>query len=172
MNEWCKKLANLIPPPANPEGVPFQLDRASLSSYCGSLPGDYLWICEHYGVGSFGFISVMLPDRLLLRELQEDDLLDFRRMNIENFGSFEYPIHPEPGGLLGFATDYGPGGVFAWKTEKDIQDWKVVYVYADGCQTFDMGLAEFFCKFFSSDIECKPFGRGPVEDWSFEPNRL
>jgi hypothetical protein len=101
------------------------------------LPGDYKALLETFPDGTFG--GLIRPNRPGDDGHQTTEFLgyyayrlgDMREWREAGYGTYPYPIFPEPGGVLPWAT--GPRGEpICWLTEDDDPDrWPVILTDAD-----------------------------------------
>lgn len=107
------RLVSLAPPPAVP--VDATGDWPAVA-----LPSDYRDLVTRYGKGVFN-------DNVMLRVPVDVDLLDVDRDLREEFGdeNYPYPLYPEPGGLLVWATTSDCGRL-CWLTVGEPDEWPVV----------------------------------------------
>ncbi|MFJ8478366.1 hypothetical protein [Kitasatospora sp. NPDC094011] len=82
-----------------------------------------------------------------VNELIDDTGAAFKQMREDSPDLCPYPVYPEPGGLLYWASNYNGDHCF-WLTEGDDPDrWPVVVwlrgEFPDGWHRYDMGMARF-----------------------------
>jgi hypothetical protein len=147
--------------------------RAVESSLGRRLPGDYKELIEHFPDGLFrGLIQLNRPGD---QNYPPDDFLgfyaynplgDMRSWRESGHGSFPYPIHPEPGGVLPWARVRGLSGHLFWLTERDDPDkWPVVMTDREFVNwwTFDGGACEILLQIVQGRFDLSMFGRGTAE---------
>lgn len=136
------RLLSLVPPPASP--VDADVDWTRVEAELGlSLPGDFKEIVRRYGAGRFcDDLSTCAPDLLL--EYNQGLPASWGPIRAENPGEFEFPLFPEPGGLVIWGLD-SIGGALCWPTEGAPEQWEVVlWKQRDGeFERWDCGAAEF-----------------------------
>jgi hypothetical protein len=134
------EIIRLLPPPRRQQPAP---DWSAVREYLGSdLPSGYKWFCETYGTGALragGFDRILFahPNEQLdgsnsivwTMESKRERLLDRRgRAASDSSCGVAYPIFPEPGGLVAFASS--PDDFeFYFKAEAtaDPDTWPVVW---------------------------------------------
>lgn len=126
------------------------------------MPADYRAFADLFGRGEFrGWLGVVVPIRPdagalagMVDELDAGTGDAFRQMRAADPADNPYPIHPEPGGLLLWATTCGGDHCF-WLTEGDDPDrWPVVVWLrgsVDRWRRYDMGMARFLLLAFSGE---------------------
>ncbi|MGH3390110.1 MAG: SMI1/KNR4 family protein [Actinomadura sp.] len=136
------RLLSLVPPPASP--VDADVDWTRVEAELGlSLPGDFKEIVRRYGAGRFcDDLSTCAPDLLL--EYNQGLPASWGPIRAENPGEFEFPLFPEPGGLVIWGLD-SIGGALCWLTEEAPEQWEVVlWKQRDGeFERWDCGAAGF-----------------------------
>ncbi|MEU3561852.1 hypothetical protein [Kitasatospora sp. NPDC006786] len=150
------QLAGLDPAAAEPL-LPWDLaqDIAGIQ-----LPADYRAFVDLFGPGELrGELGIVTPRPLpgepisvdaLSRKvnwLTSDTGAAFKQMREDSFDLCPYPVYPEPGGLLYWASNYN-GDYCFWLTEGDNPDrWPVMVwlrgEFPDGWHHYDMGMARF-----------------------------
>lgn len=121
MNNALKELVELVPPPAEPVGAPF--DWHAVEATLGrSLPADYKAYCDVYGHGSFFAGWVLDP----LTPGHPDSFLDLLGQELAAFltddEAASFRPFPAPGGLLAFASTETRDTLW-WRTDT----WAVVH---------------------------------------------
>jgi hypothetical protein len=156
----ARRLAELIavaPPPRDP--VASWGDWGSLERRLGlELPEDFKALIETYGSGSFSdFLVPINPFRGTGLEWADRNILRFdREIRAEFPREMPYPIHPEPGGILPWATTDN-GDVLYWLTAGDT--WPILVRDSRGPETavYPFGAAEFLLRWLSGKLVCPIF---------------
>lgn len=152
------ELAALVSPPEHP----MDFDDASLQRNQGILriefPQDVVEYARTFGSGTFDAAyswEVWSPARrtypLIVLEFSRICNIFKEAMEIDDV---PFPIFPEVGGILPFASSDG-GDWVCWITDGEPDDWKVVdlYQYEQGFyQVLEMGFSEYFIKVLTREI--------------------
>ncbi|MEJ3744763.1 SMI1/KNR4 family protein [Actinomycetes bacterium KLBMP 9797] len=122
MSQQLPKLVRLVPPPAEPARPDWDEVERDLRL---RLPTDYKGLVDRYGDREFGGFLRLLDPRVLALTAREilDDEAPLREQ--EDPAQYPYPFHPEPGGLLGWATTHN-GDWLCWLTAGEPDAWPVV----------------------------------------------
>jgi hypothetical protein len=164
-------LVRLVPPPLRTVAVPnWEAVEARLGV---RLPGDYKWLIERYGPGSFGFLQVLLPEssienvRLEHQAKQTAEGLDYLRES-----GMDIPYQNAE--LLPFAgTNNGDFCYWLRHPADDPDAWTVVVGERSAgpeWSTFDGGVVEFLYAVLSGRHQVSVFPEDfPSEEPTFEP---
>ncbi|MBP2324098.1 hypothetical protein JOF56_004483 [Kibdelosporangium banguiense] len=168
-----EELVARVPPPLEP--VDATGDWAGLGLV---LPADYRGLVERYGSGTFCDLVTLLPPFGPCTLLGYGvDLLDGDREFRDEGGDIDpedypYPLYPEPGGLLIWATSSN-GPRLCWLTKGEPDEWPVV---AWDPKTFDyerhdLGAVEFLESWLSGGLESDILP-APQAQWFESPREL
>jgi hypothetical protein len=116
-------LIELAPPPATPQGAPFDWDAAE-AVVGSSLPADYKAYCDAYGHGGFDNGWGWRPFAPFAQDPAHDLVSTYWRDMLADHVREQRPF-PEPGGVLPFAIcelKYG----FWWLTDGPPDGWPVL----------------------------------------------
>jgi hypothetical protein len=118
MTEYLDRIKQILGPPKPPPAPDWQ----PVANYLGTpLPKSFTSFVETYGFGALGTIIFPHPSptadgfRDLLTQLKEGrKYLEYRRQTWQYAPSrgVPYPIHPEPAGLIRWATSIDGEGLF------------------------------------------------------------
>lgn len=133
-----ERLAALLPPPAGPEPPATPWKRAGPEAGL-AFPADYRAFADRYGGGRInGELTVAVPSRTppwpglpggfpgFARYAEEVVGPVFRELREDDPAANPYPLHPEPGGLLPWATSLGADHCFWLTADPDPDRWPVV----------------------------------------------
>jgi hypothetical protein len=135
------------------------------------LPEDYKLLVEMLPDGWFrGFVRVLRPRKSadggmeLLHSEAAHRLEDMRQWRAGGYGTFPYPIYPEPAGLLPWGSAIR-GALFFWLTGPgDPGDWPVITASAewDYWDRFDGTVCEFLVAVATGRCDARGFADGPI----------
>jgi hypothetical protein len=121
LTQQLAELFRLAPPPAEPMRADWDEVEHDLGL---RLPTDYKGLVDRYGDYEFGVFLRLLDPRTLAptaREILDDEI----PLRTEWPHQYPYLFHPEPGGLLGWATSRN-GDWLCWLTDGDSGAWPVI----------------------------------------------
>ena len=151
MDDGFAELSRLIPAPI--AGAGSTVGWGEIEGALGvRLPADYKRLVDCYGIAEFaGFLRLIVPQAMaaVAREVLEDEI----PLREEWPDQYPYTFHPEPGGLLGWATTNN-GGWICWLTEGEPDGWPIV-VWARRPMWFhrhELGSAAFLCGWLTGRI--------------------
>lgn len=155
------RLVSLAHPPAVPLGATGDWPAVA-------LPSDYRDLVTRYGKGVFN-------DNVALQVPVDVDLLDSDRELREEFGDedYPYPLHPEPGGLLVWATTVN-GVRLCWLTTGEPDDWPVVVwePRAAEYERHEPGAVALLATWLSGRLESDLLPAVPAGAWFDQPREL
>lgn len=168
-------LASLVPPPDTP--VAGDGDWLAVEASLGvPIPGDFKDLLRRYGLGQFDDIALLTPFAPSGKEFADlvgrahSLLPTFAQHREEWPDDFPYPLYPEPGGLLEWATT-GNGDSLCWLVSDDPDLWPVVvWNIREGAERHDSGAVEFLRSYLSGERTVELLGPPPPVPW-FEPFR-
>lgn len=136
-----------------------------------SLPADYKLLAESFPSGWFRqFVRPDKPQRSSagahrLDEFAMDQLETLRSWRAEGYGSFPYPIYPEPGGLLPWGA-IREGGYAFWLTQPsaDPDSWPVVAAsqQCDYWDRYNGSVCRFLIEVTTARYDATGFAEGPI----------
>jgi HEAT repeat protein len=166
-----------MPPPAEPlhPGAPDEWPAIELQLGV-RLPADYQALIAAYGTGYVAdFLNIYNPFsdnpavRLIDAAASEGDIY----REIRTFEHIPYPIHPEPGGLLAWASSFN-GDVFFWVTDPpgDPDSWRIAIseVRGPGWFRHPGPLVRFLAEWLSGEAVV-PFLPTLDDETSFTPSK-
>jgi len=169
-------LASLVPPPDAP--VAGDGDWLAVEASLGvRIPADFKDLLQRYGLGQFDDIALLTPFAPADREFA--DLVGRAQTLLPTFAQhreewpddFPYPLFPEPGGLLEWATT-GNGDSLCWTVSGDPDHWPVVvWNIREGAERHNCGAVDFLLGYLSGERAVELLGPPPPVPW-FEPFRV
>jgi hypothetical protein len=170
-------LLTVLAVPTNPAEVPTPGAWPAIESQVGQLPADYKSFMDRFGSGTIdGFVWILNPfsrnahGNLLYRKEQ---ILDALKELIESGEPSQYPLYPEPGGLLPFGmTDNGD--TLLWQTVGEPDQWPIVVNAARDptYEKFECNMTAFLEGILTRRIRCSIFPEDfPSARPSFVPER-
>jgi hypothetical protein len=167
------ELVRLVPPPEYPAAGDGEWRRV-WSSLGLHLPRDYQDLVRRYGLGSFDDVLLWSPftahvwGNLVVRAIGLIEGHEPLRHDCPE--DFPYPLYPEPGGLLEWAST-GDGDRLCWLTTGEPDCWPVVeWNIREGAQRHDIGAAEFLYGYLSGGRKAALLRPPPPVPW-FDPYR-
>ena len=165
-------LMRLVLPPAEPVHGDGEW-RWVWSSLC-RLPHDYQDLVRVYGLGSFDDVVLWTPfttHSWANLVVQARDLVgDYGPVRDDDPSAFPYPLYPEPGGLLPWAST-GGGDWLCWLIDDGPDDWPVVeWNIREGAHRHDVGAVEFLNDYLTGARTAMLLRPPPPVPW-FEPYR-
>jgi hypothetical protein len=166
-------LIRLVTPPAEPVDADGEW-RSVWSSLGTELPHDYQDLVRTYGLGSFDDVVLWTP----FTTRSWANLVVQARDFIDDYGparehdplAFPYPIYPEPGGLLPWAST-GDGDSLSWLTIGVPDDWPVVESnIRERMHRHDVGTVAFLYGYLAGARESVLLRPPPPAPW-FDPYR-
>jgi hypothetical protein len=170
-------LTALIPPPPSPADA--EGDWRQVEATLGlRLPADYKQLVRTYGFGSFDDILLWTPftrymDGTTNVVQQNLDLLAiFEDLREDSPEDFPYPLYPEPGGLLQWAST-GNGDALCFITEGEPDRWPVAVwnIRGQGADRHEVGAVDLLHGYFTGQRTVQALGPAPALPW-FDPHRL
>ena len=122
-----QRLLELVPPPAR---APAAVDWAAAREALGvEFPEAYRWLAETYGPGVFDeWLKLNVPGAgwfELVAATERTAEMTRTWLADPQTAPYPYPVFPEPGGLVVWATTYDTD-VIGWATEGDPEQWPVI----------------------------------------------
>jgi len=162
---------------APPPRVPVDADgdwRAVALALGFHLPDDYEDLVRRYGLGAFDDVLLWTPftgqswGNLVA---QGQGLVAFHEpLRSEYPEDFPYPLYPEPGGLLEWAST-GDGDRLCWLIEGEPNGWPVVeWNIREGAYRHDVGAVEFLRGYLAGTRRPFLLRTAPPVPW-FDPYR-
>jgi hypothetical protein len=169
------RLVSLVPPPASP--VDADGDWRRVQRLLGvALPGEFRVLLGRYGVGSFDDITLLTPfdthpqGVFDLVEHAERLIPWFEDLREDSPADFPFPLYPEPGGLLPWATT-SVGTDLCWLTEGRPDRWPTaVWNVRGGGSRYDLGAVDLLHDYLSGRLRIERLGPPPAVPW-FDPYR-
>jgi hypothetical protein len=149
-------LVEVCRPPARPKFA--SGDWTRVTRVLGALPPDYRRLIERYGSGSFaGRVTIFNPFdpnpyveliASAMRALETD-----RATRHEFPDDYQFPLYPEPGGILPWAITDG-GDTLYWMEAGEPAAWPIVIVGARELagETFDLCVTDFLARWLTGAI--------------------
>lgn len=143
-------LVRLVPPPSEPVDGDGEWRRVWPSLGC-RLPQDYQDLVRVYGVGSFDDVTLWTPftthSGLNLVVQARSLVTDYDELRVGNPASVPYPLFPEAGGMLPWAST-GDGDSLCWLTGDEPDQWPVVeWNSREGARRHDVGAVQFLVEY-------------------------
>ena len=166
-------LMRLVPPPAEPVHGDGEWRWVWPSLGC-RLPNDYQELMGVYGLGSFDDVVLWTPftshSWANLVKQARNLVGDYGPVRDDDPSAFPYPLYPEPGGLLPWASSSG-GEWLCWLTGAEPDHWPVVeWNIREGAHRHDVGAVEFLNDYLTGARAAMLLRRPPPVPW-FEPYR-
>jgi hypothetical protein len=166
-----RALIEVCPPPARPKFA--SGDWTRVTSVLGPIPSDYRQLIERYGSGAFARrVTIFNPfDPNPYVELVASAMraLEADRATRHEFpDDFQFPLYPEPGGILPWAvTD--AGDTLYWMEAGPPDAWPIVVIMARELagETFDVCTTAFLAGWIAGTI--KPAGMRTPKYREFVP---
>lgn len=163
------RLVSLVPPPATP--VDATGDWPAVA-----LPSDYRELVTRYGNGVFNdHVVLLVPFGECTLLGYGVDQLDVDRELRAEFGDedYPYPLHPEPGGLMVWATTSN-GARLCWLTTGEPDEWQVVAwePRASEYEPHAMGAVALLETWLSGRLETDLLPPVPAGAWFDQPREL
>jgi len=169
------RLVSLVPPPTVP--VDAAGDWRSVETVLGlALPEEFKLLLGHYGVGSFDDITLLSPFDSHPKRVF--DLVEHANVLIPWFAElrkdapedFPFPLYPEPGGLLPWATT-SVGTDLCWLTEGRPEHWPTaVWNVRGGGTRYELGAVDLLHDYLRGQLRVERLGPPPPVPW-FDPYR-
>jgi hypothetical protein len=141
------------------------------------FPAGYRWLAETYGPGCFdGFLRFHVPGAPifdLLTATAANTEITRARLGDRHAPPFPYPLHPEPGGLVVWATTYADE-VLAWPTTGAPDRWPTIVedYEALGTDRFDGPPEQLIVELLQGTLEIHYLSTEPYRPpHTFEPDR-
>ncbi|MHC4202866.1 MAG: hypothetical protein ACYSU0_22985 [Planctomycetota bacterium] len=162
------QLLKLIPPPPNP------LDPGTLEAWVKvkgalntGLPRDCESMIDAYGVGTLaGFVNLRSP----CATMKWLDYVKWCNETLEHTRGTRatlpekvpFPVFPEPGGLLPWASTIDADNLY-WRTDGSPENWTTVIVGRHELlpDEFPLSTTEFLVKWFSNELSIQVFSDEP-----------
>ena len=166
-------LVRLVSPPAEPVDGDGEWRRVWTSLGC-RLPPDYQELVDVYGLGSFDDLVLWTPftGRTWANiVVQARGLLtDYDEVRAIDPTSFPYPLFPEEGGVLPWAST-GDGDWLCWLTGDEPDRWPIVeWNSREGSRRHDVGAVQFLVEYLSGARDVLVLRPPPPVPW-FDPYR-
>lgn len=170
------ELVAVAPPPRDP--VAGRGDWGIVQQWLGlGLPEDFKALIETYGLGSFAdFLNPINPfqEGGSGFEWADRNILEFDRETRREYpDELPYSVHPEPGGILPWATTDN-GDILYWLTEGEPDSWSILIRQSRGPNrvAYPFGVAEFLHLWLIGELICPIFPRWDVHSGpGFSPAR-
>jgi hypothetical protein len=126
-----KNLEKLVKPPEKPIDAPKNL--SDWEKFDAEFPDDYKAIVSMYGMGAFGRFLWLKNPFTEIKHLNffvyKEKILTMLKELRADLEDYNYPIYPEPEGLLPFATtDYAD--ILFWITKGQPSNWTIAILEA------------------------------------------